>query len=92
MLKELSDIGKLKCQVMDVGCGKGYVGEYLKKDGFLHISGMDCSRNLLEIAKEKKAYERLDRVAIGESEPDASHNEKYDFVISASMINNDGWD
>lgn len=91
MLKELSDVHKLKCQVLDIGCGKGYVGEYLKKDGFLHITGMDCSKNLLEIAKTKKAYERLDRIAIGESETDPSHDGKYDFVISATMLNNDGW-
>jgi len=53
---------------------------------------MDCSKNLLQLAEQKKAYEKLDRVAIGESEACPSHNGKYDFVISASMINNDGWD
>lgn len=92
LLKEISEISKLKCQVLDVGCGKGHVGEYLKNDGFLHITGMDCSRGLLESAKETKAYETLIRAAIGESTIDECHNDKYDFVLSASMINNDGWD
>merc|ERR1711981_353518 len=91
LLEELCQENKLKTKVLDVGCGKGFVGEYLKKDGFLHITGMDCSKNLLEIAKTKKAYERLDRIAIGESETDPSHDGKYDFVISATMLNNDGW-
>lgn len=44
------------------------------------------------MASEKKAYEHLERIAIGQDEPDSSHNDKYDFVISATMINNDGWD
>lgn len=92
LMKELSDISKLKCQVLDVGCGKGHVGEYLKNDGYLHITGLDCSKSLLEIAKEKKAYENLVRAAVGESTIDESHNDKYDFVVSATMINNDGWD
>jgi len=47
ILKELIKSNKLKCQILDIGCGKGYVGEYLKADGFLHITGLDCSRSLL---------------------------------------------
>ena len=35
-------------RILDVGCGKGYVGEYLKADGFFRITGMDCSKNLLK--------------------------------------------
>lgn len=92
ILKEISNINKLRCKVLDVGCGKGHVGEYLKNDGFLHITGMDCSKNLLAISESTKAYERLDRVAIGETQADEHHEDRYDFVISSSMINNDGWD
>lgn len=82
----------MRAQILDIGCGKGHVGEYLKNDGFMHISGMDCSKNLLQLAEKKKAYEKLERIALGETEIDASHHDKYDYVISASMINNDGWD
>lgn len=82
----------LKSKILDLGCGKGYVGEYLKQDGFSHITGVDCSKNLLQIAESKKAYMKLEKLAIGEVELDQSHKEKYDYVISSSMINNDGWD
>jgi len=51
ILKELITTNKLKTQILDLGCGKGYVGEYLKQDGFLHITGLDCSRSLLQSAK-----------------------------------------
>ena len=40
----------MTCKVLNVGCGKGYVGEYLRNDGFQHIVGMDCSKKMLEYA------------------------------------------
>ena len=92
ILKELVTTNKLSCRVLDIGCGKGHVAEYLREDGFLHITGMDCSKSLLQIAQAKKAYEKLEKVVFGQGEVDPSHEGKYDVVISASMINNDGWD
>lgn len=82
----------MKVQILDLGCGKGYVGEYLKNDGFLHITGLDCSRSLLQVAKETRCYESLEKGVFGQNELDESHYGKYDVVISSSMINNDGWD
>lgn len=79
-------------KILDIGCGKGHLGEYLRQDGFCNITGIDCSKNLLQIAEQKKSYQKLEKVAIGESEISDSHTNKYDFVISSSMINNDGWD
>lgn len=94
LLEEFCDQNKLKCKILDIGCGKGFVGEYLKNQGFLHITGMDCSKGLLETAKEKKAYEKLEKVAFGGKDQidTLEHYDKYDFVVSATMINNDGWD
>lgn len=92
ILKELIKENKLRTRILDLGCGKGHVGEYLREDGFLHITGMDCSKNLLAIAQEKRAYERLEKVVFGKDEVHPDHMGKYDVVISASMINNDGWD
>ena len=85
---------RLKCQILDVGCGKGFVGELLKGMGFFRLSGIDCSKSLLSISKEKNCYEHLDQAALGMdySVVPEKHHDKYDFVISASMINNDGFD
>lgn len=53
---------------------------------------MDCSKSLLQGAKATNAYEKLEKQAFGESTFGDEHFEKFDYVISASMINNDGWD
>jgi len=48
IMKELAgNANKLTARVLDIGCGKGHVAEYLKTDGFQHITGWDCSKNLL---------------------------------------------
>ena len=36
--------------VLEIGCGKGFAGEYLKEEGFHNVYGIDCSYNLLSIA------------------------------------------
>ena len=94
MMSKLCTLNRHKCQILDVGCGKGFVGEYLKLDGFFRISGMDCSKNLLKIAKDKKVYENLERIVFGQDDTaiPEEHHEQYDFVISASMINNNDCD
>lgn len=55
---------------------------------------MDASQSLLQIAESKKVYDNVQRIAFGLT-PSVITNEhigKYDFVISSSMVNNDGWD
>lgn len=94
ILKQLCNMSKLQAQILDVGCGKGLTGEYLKKDGFMHITGMDASQSLLNVASAKKVYDKVERVAFGLT-PSAigkEHTGKYDFIVASSMINNDGWD
>lgn len=44
---------------MDIGCGSGLSGIGLKKAGFLNLDGVDPSRGLLKIAKEKNIYRKL---------------------------------
>ena len=68
MVSKLCTLNRYKCQILDVGCGKGFVGEYLKNDGFFRISGMDCSKNLLKISEAKKVYESLERVVFGQED------------------------
>jgi 2-polyprenyl-3-methyl-5-hydroxy-6-metoxy-1,4-benzoquinol methylase len=62
--------------------------------GFFRLTGIDCSKSLLSVSKDKNCYETLDQCAFGMdyTEVPEKHIGKYDFVISASMINNDGFD
>jgi len=93
-VEKLNSGNRLKTQILDVGCGKGFAGELLKQMGFFRLTGIDCSKSLLQVSKNKNCYEQLDQVAFGMDYtvvPEVHHN-KYDFVISSSMINNDGFD
>jgi len=51
-------------KILDAACGTGLVGEELKKGDhpFLHVDGMDISRQELNIAKAKDIYQELDLV------------------------------
>ena len=46
-------------KILDAGCGTGYVAEALIELKFKNIVGIDFSRAMLEIAKQKKIYSRL---------------------------------
>ena len=46
-------------KILDAGCGTGYVAEALIELKFKNIVGIDFSRAMLEIAKQKKIYFRL---------------------------------
>jgi predicted TPR repeat methyltransferase len=45
--------------VLDMGCGTGLVGQYLKERGFVNIVGVDASQGMLEKAKTKEVYNEL---------------------------------
>ena len=40
-------------KIIDVGCGTGLVGNYLKTKGFIYFDGIDISEDMLEIAKSR---------------------------------------
>ncbi|MEM7360934.1 MAG: methyltransferase domain-containing protein [Pseudomonadota bacterium] len=49
----------LKAPVLDIGCGTGISGLFLKHEGFTELVGSDFSPEMLALAKEKKVYEQL---------------------------------
>ncbi len=80
--------------VLEIGCGKGFSGEYLKEEGFHNVYGVDCSYQLLQLAEEKKTYKKLERLVFGQRDveiPESYHG-AFEFVICPSMINNGGFD
>ena len=47
------------CKILDLGCGTGLIGQYLKEFGFTNVTGIDVSPVMLSHAKEKQAYAEL---------------------------------
>jgi 2-polyprenyl-3-methyl-5-hydroxy-6-metoxy-1,4-benzoquinol methylase len=47
-------------QILDVGCGVGYLEDYLLKHGFENIDSVDLSPEQIEVAKQKLASHGLD--------------------------------
>ena len=50
MISKLCPEERLQIKILDVGCGKGEVGKYLKEVGFHHLRGLECSKSLIEVA------------------------------------------
>lgn len=46
------------CQILDVGCGPGHVGQELAQRGF-DVTGIDRSRRLLQIAKRLSSRRKI---------------------------------
>jgi predicted TPR repeat methyltransferase len=43
-----------EAEVLDMGCGTGLVGQYLKERGFKKVVGVDASKGMLDKAAEKR--------------------------------------
>jgi predicted TPR repeat methyltransferase len=73
--------------ILDLGCGTGLVGQYLKERGFLHVDGIDASAGMLERAREKGAYESLTELFLGK--PDTYPEQfrgKYEAITAAGIL------
>jgi len=46
-------------KVLDVACGTGLVGEYLKNKGYMNIDGVDFSNEMLVVSEERAVYQAL---------------------------------
>ena len=44
---------KEEIKIIDFACGSGLVGQALAEDGFHHITGVDISQKMLDIAESK---------------------------------------
>ncbi|XP_021370139.1 Williams-Beuren syndrome chromosomal region 27 protein-like [Mizuhopecten yessoensis] len=45
--------------ILDVACGTGFLGEKLKKEGFVNVDGLDPSDKMLDVARAKNIYNKL---------------------------------
>lgn len=82
--KELSALVAEDAKVLDAGCGTGLVGEELKELGFKAIDGIDLSEEMLEIARRKQAYERLEPADM--TQPLKIEDACYDAAVSVGVF------
>lgn len=74
-----------KITILDLGCGSGLCGKYIKKIfKKSHITGVDISAKMLENAKKKNVYDRLIKCDID----NCFCNEKYKFdaVVASDVL------
>lgn len=64
-------------RAVDLACGTGRIGEWLRQRGVAHIDGIDQAQAMLELAQERGVYERLETGDVRETPFEAGH---YDLV------------
>ena len=72
--------------ILDVACGTGVTGEYLRKLGYTRIDGVDGSNNMMGKAKEKKIYASLKQGRITKTESLPCSSNAYDGIICVGGI------
>eukprot|EP01080_Neovahlkampfia_damariscottae_P002052 gene2052-1558_t len=57
MMYIMQVLKKLKIQkdskIIDLGCGSGFITEFISKQGFKHVTGLDISEEAIDLAQEK---------------------------------------
>ncbi|MCU7611205.1 methyltransferase [Anaplasma capra] len=80
--------------VLDLGCGTGVCGQFLKMKGIgRHITGVDISRRMLDIARKcfvngRQAYNEL--LCMSMSEFLRGNNKKYDVIVMTEVLHYSG--
>ena len=72
--------------VLDVGCGTGFSGVYLKKVGFQQIHGTDPSPGSLKEAELKGVYTKVYRGLITDTEQLQCESDSYDAIFCIGTI------
>ena len=81
-------------EIVDIGCGTGLVGKFLKDKGYLFYDGLDISEEMLEIAKSR-GYRHLSIGSLQNKLPYG--NDSYDAVFCVGVfthghVNSNGLD
>ncbi|MFW2336116.1 class I SAM-dependent DNA methyltransferase [Ilumatobacter sp.] len=58
----LKNYVSMQSRILDAACGSGLTGTALRNLGYAHIEGIDISAQLLALAEQTGAYERVARV------------------------------
>ena len=82
----LETIKNIKGKVLDVGCGYGVIGIYLRKNFDCEVDMVDINLRALELAKKNSKKYKLSNINIFESDTYTNINNKYDIIITNPPI------
>lgn len=82
-IHELIADEKISWDILDLGCGTGLCGELFKADAH-SIVGIDLSQNMLDIAEQKKVYDKLVRTDILSFL--INKHEEYDLILAGDVL------
>lgn len=71
--------------VLDLGCGTGHFARYCIDEGSSKVTGVDISRNMIELAKKENSHENIEYICTPIEELEL-HNQKFDLIISSLAI------
>ena len=70
--------------ILDLGCGTSLTGEKNSASHCTNLEGIDLSKNMLEIAKSRNVYDKLDHVDIVEYLSNAMLD--FDYFIATDVF------
>jgi predicted TPR repeat methyltransferase len=83
MLKKLKLPQEKQLDVLDIGCGTGVCGEYLREYA-KYLEGVDLSPHMLEQAEKKGLYDKLDCVDAVSYMQQSKH--KFDLAVASGVL------
>jgi 2-polyprenyl-3-methyl-5-hydroxy-6-metoxy-1,4-benzoquinol methylase len=84
LLDQIGDVAGL--QVLDAGCGEGYLSRLLAERG-AHVTGIDVSPRLIELAHAKDPAGTIDYCVADLSQPLTECTASFDLVASHFVLN-----
>lgn len=84
-----SDEERAQLQILDVACGTGKTGEFLKQAGFATIDGCDPAEKMLEKARAKKIFREIHIGRMGPNPEDGFKtipDNKYDGLLCVGCL------
>jgi 16S rRNA (guanine1207-N2)-methyltransferase len=82
----LETIKDIKGKVLDIGCGYGVIGIYLKSNYNCEIDMVDINLRALELTKMNSKKYKLSNINIFESDAYSNIDKKYDIIITNPPI------
>lgn len=73
--------------VLDVACGEGFYSRLIRKQGAAHVTGIDLSEGMIDLARTQEDRHQLGIKYIVGDARELANTDQYDLVIAAWLLN-----